>query len=100
MRNEAGSVAAKSRSAHTIATTPIPIFLSTSTSKTRCLRRPDRADLDGAAARARAARRPGERGVEIGDVDHVEAAELLLHLGVGSVDDVRPAVDHPHGGRR
>ena len=49
---------------------------------------------------AGAARRPGEGGVEIGHVDDVVAAELLLGLGVGAVEHLGLAVGDAHRGRR
>src|SRR5262245_37271210 len=113
MRNAAGRVATTSPNAQRIATNPIPIFLIIEPSRllhdgrgrpestrsrdgSASLERPDRAHLDRAAARARAAGRPRERGVEVGYVDHVKAAELLLGLGVGTVDHLGPAVDDSH----
>src|SRR5271155_4782211 len=62
---------------------------------------PDRPHLDGAIARSGAARRPGQRGVEVGYVDQVVAAELFLGLGGRPVEHLGPAVGDPHsGGRR
>ena len=66
----------------------------------RSRHRPDRAHLDDAVTRARAARRPADRGVEIGHVDEVVAAELLLRVRIRAVQHLRLAVGEPHGGRR
>ena len=69
----------------------------------RCaVRRPlvvhHRADLDGADW-ASGSLRPTERRVEVGDVDQVEAAELLLGLGVRPVGDDVLAVAEANGRR-
>src|SRR5262249_355155 len=64
------------------------------------LHRPDRTDLDGAMAGAGASRRPGNGSVEIGHVDHVVSAELLLGLGVRSIEHLGLAVGDAHGARR
>src|SRR5271166_767333 len=61
---------------------------------------PDRPDLDRACLGPRAARRPGEGPVEIGRLDQVIAAELLLDLGIGAVQHRFLAVLRPNDGRR
>jgi hypothetical protein len=46
------------------------------------------------------ARRPREGRVEVGDVEQVEAAELLFGLRVGAVQDLGLAAVDPDGRRR
>src|SRR5579871_2218948 len=62
----------------------------------RSLHRPDGTDFDTAMAGGRAARRPGERRVEIGHVDQEIAAELFLGLGIGAVERRGLAICDPH----
>ena len=50
----------------------------------------------GSLAGGRAPAGPVERGVEVGDVDDPEPADLLLRLGVGAVGHRHVAVGDPH----
>ena len=58
---------------------------------------PERADLDEPVADDGDAGRPGERGVEIGHVDDVDAAELLPGGGMRPVRYLRHPVRDAHG---
>src|SRR5688572_19140415 len=49
--------------------------------------------------RGRAARGPGDRGVEIGNVDQVVTADLFLGVGIRTVEHLRLAVGDANGGR-
>src|SRR5262249_3896534 len=62
----------------------------------------DRAALDGAAARLRAAARDLQGLVEVGGLDHPEAADLLLALGERAVgrDDLAALRPDDRGGVR
>src|SRR6266508_5191660 len=43
---------------------------------------------------------PGDRRIQIGRIDQIVAAELLLGLGEGAIDDDRAAIGESYGGRR
>src|SRR4029079_13263239 len=60
---------------------------------------PDRAHLDRAGRGAGDLRRDLDRLVEVGAVDGVEPADLLLRLGEGTVGGEDFAVTHLDGGR-
>src|SRR6516165_9459222 len=69
----------------------------------RRLHHPDWPYLDCAVTRTRAAPRPGQSGIEIGHLDQVIAAELLLGLGERTVEHVGLAIfdaDRGRGRRR
>src|SRR5205823_9766070 len=59
----------------------LPSHRGTSKAALSWSHRPDGPHFHRAVRRARAARRPGERAVQIGRLDEVEAGELLLGLG-------------------
>src|SRR5215472_18457857 len=60
----------------------------------------ERADLDRGAARPGGLRGPGERRVEVGGLDHPEAAEVFLGLRERAVDrEDLTALYADHGGR-
>src|SRR5256714_4574128 len=60
----------------------------------------DRTHFDGAEARARDLRGDGDGLVQIGRLDQVVAAQLLLRLGEGAVGSQALAVAHAHRGGR
>src|SRR6266571_8526232 len=59
---------------------------------------PEGADLDRLPDRGGGLRRPGERSVEIGGLDDVEAAEVFLRLREGAVGGQYLAAGHAHDG--
>src|SRR5271156_332862 len=61
---------------------------------------PEGTELNCSVRGSGAAGGPGESGVEVGDIDEVEAADLLLRVGVRAVKNLRFAVGDVHGGRR
>src|SRR6266851_2449035 len=60
---------------------------------------PEWAHLDNAMTGGRATRRPRERGIEIGHVDDVVAAQLLLRVRKGAIQNLRLAIRDAYGRR-
>src|SRR5215471_17436081 len=58
----------------------------------RLCHRPDGANFDGAMVRSGATGRPGDSSVLVRSLDEVVAAELLLRVRVGAIENLRFAV--------
>src|SRR5262249_302260 len=61
------------------------------------LHNPDWTNLDNTVVRGRAASRPRDCGIEIGNIDQVVATQLLLRVRIRSIQHLRLAIDDAHG---